>query len=183
MSTEKNDSVAASLKRDRTESERVLVLGLGNILLKDEGIGVHVAGRLQKLDLPLNVEVVDGGTSGLDILLTQEQPYELIVVDAMKAGGKPGTIYKTKFTADETDRLTEVMNEQKQSKISLHEVSLVDALLVAQRVGCAPNEIVIIGIEPKEIDCGLETTAQVEQEIPEIINTVLEEIKDAVHTR
>lgn len=78
-------------------SGRIVVLGLGNMLLKDEGIGVHVAQWLQEKNLPGNVEVIDGGTSSLDILLLQEGPYKLVVVDAMKTGKKPGTIYKARF--------------------------------------------------------------------------------------
>lgn len=170
-------------EKNSRDSGRILVLGLGNILLKDEGIGVHIAGELQKQNLPANVEVIDGGTAGLDILLLQQVPYKLVVVDAMKAGKKPGTIYKTRLKTDAIDRLAEIFSEKKQSKISLHQVGLADALVAAQKTGCAPDEIVIIGIEPKEIDSGLELSRQVKQKIPEIINTILEEIRDAVYTR
>jgi hydrogenase maturation protease len=176
-------SMATLSQRNSKDAARVLVLGLGNILLKDEGIGVHVAGRLQKQNLPGNVEIIDGGTASLDILLSREGPYKLVVIDAMKAGKKPGTIYKTRLKADAIDRLAEIFSEKKQSRISLHQVGLIDALLVTEKAGCAPDEIVILGIEPKEIDSGLELTRQVKQKIPEIINTVLEEIRDAVYTR
>ena len=83
-------------------SGRVLVLGLGNILLRDEGAGVHAAQELQKQSLPGNVEVIDGGTAGLEILLSQQCPYKLLVIDATKAGNEPGTIYKIrlKFSPD-----------------------------------------------------------------------------------
>jgi hydrogenase maturation protease len=160
-----------------------LVLGLGNILLKDEGIGVHVVQQLLKRDLPANVEAIDGGTSGLDILLLQEGPYKLVVIDAMKAGRTPGTIYKTHVKADETEQLARIFSKKKHSTLSLHQVGLIDALLVAQKTNCAPDEVTIIGVEPGEIDGGLELTEQVKQKIPEIINTVLEEITDAVHKR
>jgi len=160
---------------------RILVLGLGNILLKDEGVGVHAVQQLQEQDLPGNVEVIDGGTSSLDILLLQEGPYKLVVIDAMRTGKKPGTIYKTRFKADQMDGLTKIFSTKKHSTISLHQVGLIDALLVAQKTDCAPDEVTIIGIEPNEIDGGLELTEPVEQRMPEIINSVLEEIKDAVH--
>jgi len=165
------------------KSSRVLVLGLGNVLLRDEGVGVHVAGELQKVALPRNVEVIDGGTAGLDILLSQEGLYKLVVIDATRAGKKPGTIYKARLKAKEKDELVRIFGQDRESKISLHQVGLIDALAATEKMNCAPEEIVIIGVEPKEIACGLELTEQVKQRIPEIVNTVLEEIEDAVHER
>jgi hydrogenase maturation protease len=173
--------LATNSQQDGGYSGRILVLGLGNILLKDEGVGVHVVQELQKRELRGGVEVIDGGTSGLDILLLQESPYKLVVIDAMKAGKEPGTVYKSRVKADEMDRLTEIFSKDEQSTISLHQVGLIDSLLVARKTGCAPDEVRIIGVEPAEIDGGLELTEQVKEKIPEIINTVLEEIKDAVH--
>ena len=172
-----------NVDRNHKDSKRVLVLGLGNILLKDEGVGVHVVEELQKRDLTGNVEVIDGGTAGLDILLSQDGTYKLIVIDAIRAGQKPGTIYEARFETGEIDRLTKVFKEKKRLKISLHQVGLIDALIVAERTDCAPSEIIVIGVEPREMDEGLGLTDQVKQRIPEIINTVLEEIEDAVHER
>jgi hydrogenase maturation protease len=155
--------------------ERILVLGLGNILLKDEGIGVHVIRELQGLALPENVEVIDGGTAGLDMLLSQEGSYKLVVVDAAKAGEKPGTIYKAKVKGGEMDKLARTLGGDKELKISSHQFGLIESLTAAQSCGCAPREIVIIGVEPKEINYGLEPTEQVSRRIPEIIKMVLEE--------
>jgi hydrogenase maturation protease len=151
---------------------RVLILGVGNILLRDEGIGVHVAQQLSKYDLPDNVEVIDGGTAGLDILLSQEGLYKLVVVDAVRAGKKSGTVYKTKYLAPRFVRGFPVG----QSKISLHQFNLLDALAVAEKMGCLPEEVVIIGVEPGEVDLGLELTEKVARSVPEVIEKVLEEI-------
>jgi len=161
---------------------RILILGLGNILLADEGIGAHVAQLLQKESLPANVEVVDGGTAALDALLLVEGIDKLVVIDALRAGQKPGTIYRAKFLVEEKNRLTELFAGQGGSKISLHQIGLIDALAVAGRLNCLPEEIVIIGVEPSNVDWGLELTDQVAQKLPEIINMVLKEIGDAVHT-
>jgi hydrogenase maturation protease len=165
------------------ENGRVLVLGLGNILLKDEGVGVHIAAELEKQDLPANVEVIDGGTAGLDILLSQEDLDRLVVLDAIRFGKEPCTIYKARLSVGEKGKLTQIFGPDNESKISLHQVGLIDALAAAEKLSCAPREIVIIGIEPKEITHGLELTEQVERKIPEIVNMVLEEIRDVVHTR
>jgi len=158
---------------------RVLVLGLGNILLKDEGVGVHVVEQLQKQSLPGNVEVVDGGTAGLDVLLLNQGIDKLVVIDAVRADKKPGTIYKVQFKTKELDKLNQIFSHG--SKISLHQVALLDALSIAERTNCAPKEIVIIGVEPGEVDCGLELTGEVKRRIPDIVNTVLSEIKDDIH--
>jgi len=171
----------AKAKKNNEAGKRVLVLGVGNVLLKDEGVGVQAVWQLQKQDLPANVEVIDGGTAGLDVLLAQEGVYKLVVIDAVKAGKKPGTIYKTRLKADEIGRLTQVFSQKGQLKISLHQVGLIDALAVAEKINCAPCEVVIIGIEPKEIDCGLELTRPIKEKLPEVIDKVLEEIKNDIH--
>ena len=155
--TKKDADLMTDSQRDCERKGRIVVLGLGNMLLKDEGIGVHVAQQLLRRNLGDNVEVIDGGASSLDVLLLQEGPYKLVVVDAMKAGRKPGTIYKSRFQADQMDGLRQTFSKKEQ--------------------------VVIIGVEPNEIDGGLELTEPVSERMPEIINSVLEEIKDAVHER
>lgn len=167
---------------ENCRGRRILILGLGNILLRDEGVGSHVAALLQKEPLPADVEVVDGGTAALDALLLAQRAEKLIVIDALRAGGKPGTIYRAKFLAGEKDELAELFAGQRGSRISLHQVGLIDALAVAGRLNCLPEEIVIIGVEPAEVGYGLELTDEVEQKTPEIIDTVVKEIEDAVHT-
>jgi hydrogenase maturation protease len=162
---------------------RILVLGLGNLLLKDEGVGVHVVQQLQHRSLGENVEVVDGGTAGLDLLLLEQGLEKVVIIDAVRGGRSSGTIYKTRFRAKEIHNWVQALRQEEGGRISLHQVGLIDALVAAEKVGTAPDEIVIIGVEPEQIDCGLELTEIVEQKIPQIIDAVLEELKDAVHTR
>ena len=160
----------------------VLVLGLGNVLMTDDGIGVHVVEQLSKVDLPNYVEVVDGGTSSLDVLLLQNNRFKLIVIDAVRAGGQPGTVYQAKMTAEETDKLREILYGC-QPQISLHQIGLIETLGMAKKMDRAPEEIVILGIEPARIECGLQLTEIIKEKIPKIVNLVLEEIKDAVYQR
>ncbi len=155
---------------------RVLVVGVGNILLKDEGVGVHVAQKLQELSLPSDVEVIDGGTAGLDILLLHEDVERLIVIDATRAGKKAGTIYKAHLMAGEMGKLTQLFDRRADSKISLHQIGLIEALAAAEKLNCAPKEIVIIGVEPGEWDYGLELTEPVARSVPEVVKKVLKEI-------
>jgi hydrogenase maturation protease len=183
MQIKTDNNLVTEKEKNRTDSRHILILGLGNILLKDEGIGVHITKELQKQNLPSNVEVIDGGTAGLDVLLSAVNVDKLVIVDALKAGKKPGTIYKTCFNSEQKDRLTRIFSQDKLSKISLHQIGLLDALSIAEKINLAPEEIVIIGVEPGEIDCGLELTKPVMQKVPQIIKKVLEEIKDAIHTK
>ncbi len=145
---------------------RFAVVGVGNLLLKDEGIGVHIAHALQQIDIPYNVKIIDGGTS-LDLPDCLENVDKLIIIDAVKTGGQPGTIYR--FHPYDMDIESEGI-------ISLHELGLAQSLKMMRLIGNEPKETVIIGIEPKEIDWGTELSAELQQKIPEIINIVLGEI-------
>ncbi|KPK74793.1 MAG: hypothetical protein AMJ79_13160 [Phycisphaerae bacterium SM23_30] len=163
-------------KAEKKERRRVLILGLGNILLRDEGFGVHVAQQLAQTELPDYVEVIDGGTSSLDVLLGEEGVKKLIVVDVLKAGGEPGAIYRLKVDSDHIKRLKELFGPHQRATVSLHQIGLIDALAAAEKLGNAPQEIVIIGIEPKEIEWKLELTDVLKKQVTQVINLVLEEV-------
>jgi len=182
MQTKATTNPTTDAEKNRSDGKRILVLGLGNILLKDEGIGVHVAEELQKQDLLDNVEVIDGGTAGLDVLLLTGNIDKLVIIDALRAGKRAGTIYKTRLRSEEKGRLTKFFSRQKELKISLHQLGLLEALVTAEKINCLPSEIVIIGVEPGQVDCGLELTQPVKRRVPEVIGKVLEEIKDDIHT-
>ena len=145
---------------------RITVVGVGNLLLKDEGIGVHTTHALQQIDIPHNVRIVDGGTSP-DLPYYLENVDKLIIIDAVKTGGQPGTIYRF-HPCD--------MNIESEKIISLHELGLEQSLRMMSLMGNEPKETVIIGIEPKELNWGTELEAELQQKIPEIINAVLKEI-------
>lgn len=142
------------------------MVGVGNLLLKDEGIGVHIAHALQQIDVPHGTKIIDGGTSP-DLPYYLKDIDKLIIIDAVKAGGKPGMIYRFH---------THDLNIESEGIISLHELGLAQSLKMMRLMGNAPKETVIIGIEPKEIDWGTELSAELQQKIPEIINIVLSEI-------
>ncbi len=152
----------------RTNPNKVVVLGIGNLLLKDEGIGVHIAQALQEAPLPNNVEleVLDGGTLP-DASLSFGEVDKLIVVDAVQAGGEPGAIYRFRPEDIKTD--DRVLT-------SLHQVSLLENLWMMERFGQKSEDVVIIGIEPKDMNWGLELSPKLQQRIPQIIKVVLEEV-------
>ena len=145
---------------------RLTVAGVGNLLLKDEGIGVHIAHALQHIDIPGNVTVIDGGTTP-DLPYCLKETDKLIIIDAVKGGDKPGTVYR--FHPHD-------VNIESRGMVSVHELDLEQSLRIMRLTGNEPKEIVIIGIEPKEIGWGTELSAELQQKIPEVINVVLNEI-------
>ncbi len=145
---------------------RTVVVGVGNLLLKDEGIGVHIARALQQMDIPQDTKIIDGGTSP-DLPYYLKDTDKLVIIDAVKAGGKPGTVYR--FHPHD-------VNIESEEMVSVHELGLKQNLEMMRLMGSEPREIVIIGIEPKEIDWGTELSTELQQKMPEIINVVLSEI-------
>ena len=142
------------------------VMGIGNVLLKDEGIGCHVVQALGEVDLS-DVEIIDGGTSS-DVLQLSEGADKLIIVDAVKGGGMPGQIYRF--------HIEDVTLEHK-PLLSLHDISLIDSLKLMQ-LWHKIDEAVIIGIEPKDLGWGLELSPELRERIPRIIDAILAELNN-----
>ncbi len=152
----------------KTNPVKVIVLGMGNLLLKDEGIGVHIARALDKLSPPSGVElaVIDGGTLP-DAPFSCEEVDKLIIIDAVRAGGEPGAIYR--FRPEDITLDDKILT-------SLHQISLMENLWLMEQFGQKPGDVVIIGVEPEDINCGLELSAKLQERIPQIIKVALEEI-------
>jgi len=146
--------------------KKTIVIGIGNLILKDEGVGVHAVRKLKAMELPEGVEVIDCGTDIMGILAVVQNFERIIVIDALKAGGEPGTIYR--ITPEE------VMQDYKRS-LSLHEVDFLDVLGMAKQLG-GHGEVVIIGVEPKEISCSIDLTPEIEAKLPHIMDAVFSEI-------
>lgn len=143
------------------------VLGIGNVLLKDEGIGCHVVHALERIPLP-DVQIMDGGTCP-DVVQLLEDIDKLIIVDAVRGGGMPGQIYRF--------HLEDATLEQKPF-LSLHDMGLVDNLMLS-KLWHNISETVIIGIEPKEIEWGLELSPELQKKMPQIIGAILVELKNS----
>lgn len=148
----------------------ILVLGIGNILLRDEGVGVRVIEQMQEMRLPDDVELVDGGTAGADLLDVLAERRKVIVIDAVEAEGEPGTVLR--FTADDIVRPDRV-------GISLHELGLGEALTMTRGLGCAPEEVIVFGIKPKDVGCGLELSEEIAASVPKVIELVLAEAAES----
>jgi hydrogenase maturation protease len=146
-------------------TDKILIVGIGNMLCRDEGVGVQVIQQMEFMELPGHIELLDMGTSTMDLISHLEGVKKLIVIDAMKTGGAPGAIYKCK---------PEDLMPKGEEPISLHEVGLLETLTMAKKMGME-IDTVIIGVEPKVIDWGLELSEEVKKKIPAIIEAVLKE--------
>ena len=150
---------------------RTVILGVGNILLKDEGVGIHALHALQDSPLTTNteIEMIDGGTSP-DVLHLLEGADRIIIIDAVNGGGEPGAIYRF--------RPNDIELEGK-CILSIHQVGLLEDLKIMEHIEGKQKDVVIIGVEPKEMGWGLELSSELEQKIPQIVKAVLEEIREA----
>jgi hydrogenase maturation protease len=156
---------------------KILVAGVGNLLKHDDGLGIHLIEKLKEIKLPNNVEIMDLGISGMDILHHSENFDKIIFLDAIKVGKPPGTVYRIK------PRDVEVGENSLRDVIymSMHEIDLEKVIALGRKLGQMPNDVVIIGCEPKEINLmKIALTKEVETAIPNIIQLVLEELNSSL---
>ena len=146
----------------------IMVLGVGNLLFTDEGVGIHVIRKLEeRYNFPENVSIQDGGVLGINLLGVISSADYLIVVDAVKNGGRPGDPHR--FEGEEIPRRILAKN-------SLHQVDFLEALTLCQALDKVP-ETVILGVEPKDIESvGLELTPPVQAKVDSLIKMVLKEL-------
>jgi hydrogenase maturation protease len=145
--------------------EKVLVLGIGNLLLGDEGVGVHVARALQSEELPASAIVLEVGTAFLDALSDIEEASRIIIIDAMKAGHSPGTVY----------RVPAGKCVKPQCIASLHGFDLSRVLFLAGKT--SSPEAVVFGVEPSRIDWGIELSPEIQNIIPTVVEVIKTEIR------
>lgn len=146
----------------------IMVVGVGNSIQMDDGVGIHVLNELKNYDLPDEVELFDGGTLGIDLMPYIEGREKLIFIDSVKAGQEPGTILR--FQPDD-------LNYDDAPKTSVHQIGLIESLQMISLIGKAPDRIVIYGIQPKTIDWSEELTDEVKASIPKLIPHILKEIE------
>lgn len=151
------------------KKNRIVVLGVGNILLTDEGVGVRVVEELdRRYAFPDNVSLVDGGTQGLALMATIQEADHLVVVDAVMGGGTPGTIYRLE---------KEDLPKGLRMKQSAHDSDLIEALNLSALIDQSPQSVVVIGIEPESLTpFNLELSEPVKGKVEELIKLVLDEL-------
>jgi hydrogenase maturation protease len=147
----------------------IAVLGIGNLLLQDEGVGVHLVQKLAGVVKDANVQIIDAGTYPDFPSLIDDNLDKLIIVDAVKTGDTPGTIYR--FSSDDVDIKAAL-------PVSVHDIGVLDSLKTMALFNKRPKSTVIIGVEPRTIDFGLELSPEIKDKLPKIIDLVLKEIQE-----
>ncbi|HCO11802.1 MAG TPA: hydrogenase [Desulfonauticus sp.] len=147
--------------------KKLLVLGIGNILLKDEGIGVFAVQELQKEKWPSEVDFLDGGTFTQDLFYLFENYAHILVLDCVKGGQEPGTIYRL---------CKEDLLENKDQAISLHDIDLLDSLKMVEMLGKNP-ELTILGVEPYKLEWHLGLSEEIQAVFPKFLEVVRKEIE------
>ncbi len=150
--------------------KKIVVLGIGNLLMQDEGIGIHVIEALKKESLPENVELVDGAVAGFDLLPVVNGCDALIVIDAIKTGDEAGSIYR--FNPEE-------ITVERESGVSLHAVDFFQVLEFAKRYKKLPPTV-MIAVVPAEMGWGMELSAAAAQKIPKLVEMVKDEVGKAL---
>jgi hydrogenase maturation protease len=138
-----------------------VVLGLGNLLLKDEGFGVHAMQALRdEIGPNTNFEFVDGGVLGLDLLPLVEDTRNLLVLDALDAGLSPGSVIE--LAGDQIPVFSNF-------KLSQHQLGFQEVIGLAKFRGKMPHNLFIIGVQPDDVSLGLELSEPVAEAIPEVL--------------
>ena len=147
----------------------ILVLGLGNTIMSDDGFGVKVVTTLlSRYHFQGPVKLLDGGTLGLDLLPHLEEIESLLIIDALDMRSEPG--YSFRLEGDEVPRAFA-------SKLSVHQMGLQDLLAVAELQGHVPRNLVVGGVQPECIEMGTEMTATVAATVEPVVTSVLGELQ------
>ena len=151
------------------EGPPVLVIGLGSVLMQDEGIGVRAVEELEsRYNIPEGVEVVDGGTSAMDLLRPLRNREHVIIADAVNTGAPPGTLVR--LGDDEVPAFF-------QTKISNHQLALSDLLATLALNDEAPRHITVIGMVPHLLENRLDLSPQATEKLDDMVAMLVDELK------
>lgn len=149
---------------------KILVLGIGNLLLTDDGVGVHAAQALMQETWPDNVTVMDGGTFTHDIFYLFKGYDHLLILDIVHAGGIAGSIYR--LTEDQ------LVHDERQ-RLSIHDIDLLDSLRMAEQLHGSKPEMIVLGVEPHDYTTwSTELSAPVQAHFEEFLAVTRREIQN-----
>jgi hydrogenase maturation protease len=149
----------------------IVVLGVGNIIMGDEGVGVRCVERIEAEHLlPASVVVIDGGTSTNEVMGELEGLDLLVIVDAVVTGAPPGTLVRL-----EGKEIPTAFS----NKLSPHQHGINDLLATLTFMGRAPNRVVLHGVVPHRIELGLELSAELAAVVPALVANVVAEVERA----
>ena len=154
-------------------NSKIVVIGIGNLLLMDEGIGIHTINELETHDLPKSIEIYDGGTGGFKLIDLMHGAARVIFIDAVETGKAPGSV--TIFRAEDVHSI------YNKKKYSLHDTDLMEIIKMAEMLGNPPM-IEIVGIQPKTINYGTTLSKELAVSMSNIVNSVLKRIEEVCST-
>jgi len=147
---------------------KVLILGVGNILLGDDGFGVHLINSLADTPFPPNVQLLEAGTVSHQLIPLFRELDHLIIIDVVEAGDTPGSLFR--FSPED-------LQFAKEQMVSLHQISLIDVLTMAEMTGGRPRTV-IIGVQPQDVSTwSLELSGPLKAVLPKVRELVFEELK------
>ncbi|MEW6554595.1 MAG: hydrogenase maturation protease [Actinomycetota bacterium] len=144
-----------------------VVIGIGNTLMGDDGVGIHAV-RYLAGKLPDGVPLVEGGVYGLDLLTCLENQHKAIFIDAIDVGDEPGAVFR--FSP------REVRENRDSPAVSQHDIGLYDLIATARLLDQCPQDIVVIAVQVKSIEVGMELSPEVRGSLPHVHRLVMEEL-------
>jgi hydrogenase maturation protease len=149
---------------------QITLIGLGNILMRDEGVGVHAVQALQqRCRVPASLEIIDGGTAGLDLLPYIEGRSRVLLVDAVNFDKEPGYI-----DILENEAVAALFS----NKDSMHHLGLMDVLAAARLLGVAPRNVCLIGIQPQILETGLELSELLQERMEPLLARICTKLEE-----
>jgi hydrogenase maturation protease len=150
--------------------KRIVLIGLGNILMGDEGIGVQAVEALRKrYAFSADLDLIDGGTLGLDLLPLLEGAEKVLFLDATDLQNEPGSIAVLE---------DEAIPSFLRSALSFHQVGLADLLFAWKLIGVQPSKIMLIGIQPEKVETGLTLSGTIRKNFEKYLQTILEKLHE-----
>lgn len=147
-------------------TKEITVLGIGNIILSDEGFGVRVVEHIKKsFQFPENVQLIDGGTLGVELTQFITGTQKLLIIDSIDGGKQAGTLYK--LTGDK-------IRTHFSEKISAHEVGIQDVLTMLELTNKMIPEVVVIGAQPFSLEAGVNLTPEMQKLIPQVSDMAID---------
>jgi len=147
-----------------SQTPKIAVIGIGNLLMRDEGVGVHVVQHLQKeYCFKPQIQLVDGGTTGMDLLSYFEENDRIILIDAVNFDQQPGYV-----DVLENDDILHYLT----TKLSLHQLGIKDLLSYLKMMDTYPEQLVLVGIQPLKIEAGMELSDVIQSKLPRLLKSI-----------
>ena len=152
------------------DQPRTVVLGLGNMLMADDGVGLAALARLEEeWFIPRDVELVDGGTWGMNLLPVIERSDRVVILDAIDLGDPPGTLIR--LEGDEIPRFLGL-------KLSPHQIDLREVLALAELRGTLPSHVIALGIQPARVEMSTAFSPEVAARLDQFVHLAAETLYD-----